>query len=238
MKKKRGRLWPCHMAGAADVRRLVVCLAACLLFTGVWIGCAPRSRYDLSYADGGFSATVSGQACRTAPVETTDASPMIGVDTAGTPVIVAAIVTVGAPRGAAAGGARDMCVVFTAPDALAGMTVTVTAADTAADGADGGDGADVGDGARIVTVRQGDLAVTAPAGGVYDGLLTLARVCFPIGDVVSISPMSEGEDGYTVTLSAAAAVQRLTFSAGAAAGTMPSRIRYEDETGWLDLTVA
>lgn len=230
-------------AGYAGLFGLAVILCACLAGGG----CAPLVRYDLSYAEGTFTVAVSGQMCRTIPVEVNSEHAMTGVDGVGEPFAVAATVTFGPPADETGiiGGAdglqgRDVSVTFTAPPALAGITV-VAATEPVTSSSDGH---------RVTTVRLGDLTVSAPSGGAYDGLLVIARACLPVGDIVRVTPgggttandtgnghgLTVGE-GPTVTVARAGEEQQLTFPADAGEGATPCHIRYTHEAGWLDLRV-
>ncbi len=168
---------------------------------------APLRPSDFAYADSAFTAALRGTF-----------TPSDGL-----PRSVAAEISVGAPS--EDGGARDVTVSFTAPPALAGVTVRGTAT------SDGG--------ARAVTftVDSPYGAVTAAAAhGEYDGFLRFAEALIPVGDVAEVSPTAE--DGtHTVTRRSAEGDWEATylFSDG---GGLPLRVTVRRAGEVLELAVS
>ena len=218
--------------------RWVVCLVVCGLLMGACAPMPPRDRF--AYAGGEFEVTVRGSFT---PAEIPGAeatAPAVPAVPAATPREIAATVAFGTPVGDDP-AVRDVTIVFTAPDTLAGATVT--AVWKAAEGR-GGEG--TADGApaseeytRTVTFSfpspYGTPAVTA-TDGALDGLLRFAEALLPLGDVTDITP-TDGAGVCTVTRRSADGerVAVFTFSEERA---LPLRVHVSDPAGVIDLSVS
>lgn len=193
------------------------------LLTVLWLllscsACSPMTpKNPFAYADGAFSVTVQGTYTpATAPHES------------GQPRGFSATVTAGAP----AGGdptLRDLAVTFTAPDTLAGVTVSSTLS-TAPDGAV----------KRSVTFSRpsdyGEIRFTA-TGEELDGLLRFAEALLPLGDVAEVSPAaSDGSFAVTVTHGTEQGKCETVFWF-LRGESMPWRVRKTDEYGHLEMLV-
>ena len=234
MMKKIGR----DRRAAHRMRRIPVTVLVLTVLLLAGVGCVGVPTADLSYADKGFSVTVQGEMCRTAAVAINGEQAITGVDGVGEPMAFAATVTIAPPtvgEGGAAG--REMTVTFTAPAALAGVTVTRRV------GADG---------RAVTTVCRGDFTVTdadpdgraydgraydgrAYDGRAYDGLLLPAYTCLPTGDVTAVTPVVDGRQ--TVTLTGDGTEQTMTFEVTGEAGGIPGHIRLTHATGWVEVQV-
>lgn len=183
------------------------------LLTGGGLGLAsctpapPPATTDFAYASAAFSATVRGSF-----------TPADGV-----PRPVAAAVTVGAPTG---GGERPMSLSFTAPDALAGVTVTVTPTPDAEGG-----------GHTVAFTADSPYGrVTSSAdGGELDGLLRFAEALLPQGEVVAVSP-SEEDGTHTVTCRTSDGRRETVFRFSGTGG-LPLRVTVRTEGETVDLAV-
>ena len=194
--------------------RFSVCLTVALFCLSVLFSCVPEGRRDdFAYADSPFSLSVEG-------------TYLPATDPDGTPRPVAATVT----AGTSVNGdptLRDLAVTFTAPAALAGLTVTATPS-PAADGTI----------ARQVTLSYpsdyGEVTVTA-VGEELDGLLRFAEALLPVGDVTETSPV--GEDGaYTVTRRTGDGAREAVF-AFTEGQPFPTGVVFTDERGRVELKV-
>jgi hypothetical protein len=147
------------------MRSFFACLLAfCLLLCST--ACTPAPRDPFAYAAAPFSVTVKG-------------TYLPAHDGSGTPRPIAAVITAGAPASEDL-TLRDLTVTFTAPAALAGVTVTALVS-PASDGTV----------SRSVTFSYpsdcGEIKVTAK-GREFDGLLRFAEAWLPAGDVAEVSP--------------------------------------------------
>ena len=173
--------------------------------------CAPARGDPFAYADGAFSVPVRGTYT---PAED-------GIPRAFSATVTVGAVTVGAP----ADGdplLRDLTVTFTAPESLAGMTVTASAGSAAGS-------------AAVLTYPSvyGDIQIAA-AGEELDGFLRFAEALLPIGDVAEASPT--GADGsYTVTRRAEGREATFTFTEGR---DLPIRVTVVTPEEVLTLTVS
>ncbi len=181
------------------------------------VGCTTHHPVDLSYANRAFSVTVRGSVCRTATDGYKGNPALPGEGFTNHPREVSATVTVGAPS--SDGSSRPLAVTFTAPDALAGLTVTRRA------DAQG----------RPITILAWHGQTVTDTTAAFDGLLLLAYACLPVGDVTAVSPATAS--GYTVTLAGGGAEQILTFPVEAVQGAAPCHIRYTHASGWVELQV-
>ena len=120
---------------------------------------------------------------------------------------------------------RDLTVTFTAPDTLAGLTVTATLS-TAPDGTVG----------RVVSLsypsEYGDVSMTAE-GGELDGLLRFAEALLPLGDVAEVSPVA-ADGSCTITRRAGERVATFTFVEGR---RLPVSVTLTDGRGAAALVV-
>lgn len=177
-------------------------------------GCAPApSRDPFAYAADPISVTLEG-------------TYLSAADPEGAPRPFAARVGIGAPREDAP-ACRDLTVTFTAPAALAGVTVTAALSPASS-----------GTVTRTVTLAYpsdyGEILITAK-GQEFDGLLRPAEALLPSGYVVEVSP--RGEDGsFTVTRRSGDGTReaQFTFTAGQ---PLPSRVILTEPSGRMEVRV-
>ena len=161
------------------MRLLLPCFTVLFLMLSL-TACTPTaSRDPFAYAAAPFSLTVEG-------------TYLPAGDAEGTPRPFAARISAGAPVDGDP-TLRDLTVTFTAPDTLAGLTVTA-ALSTAPEGTV----------TRTVSFTYlsdyGQVSFTAESGEL-DGLLRYAEAWLPIGDVAEVSPKSP-DGGYIQLLCA------------------------------------
>ena len=187
---------------------LAVSLILCLLFS--LPACTPTAPRDpFAYAAAPFSLSVEGTYL---PVNDSD----------GVPRPFAAQITAGAPVGGDP-TLRDLTVTFTAPDTLAGLTVTATLSP-----------APEGTVTRTVTFTYpsdyGQVAFTAE-GGELDGLLRFAEGWLPVGDVAGISPKDENGE-YTIVRRTGEREAVFSFAEGQ---ELPVGVRLTDGRGVVEM---
>ena len=186
-------------------------LILCLVFCSTACSHAPKDPF--AYAAAPFSVTVEG-------------TYLPASDHEGTPRPMAATVTAGAPVNGDS-TLRDLTVTFTAPEALAGVTVTAALSPAP-------DGTILRSVVFSYPSEHGELRVTAK-GGEFDGLLRFAEALLPIGDTTEISPVSE--DGhFTVTRQGADGRREavFTFAQGA---SFPMGVTLTDGRGRVELAL-
>ena len=192
-------------------RALPLILALLLLPLSLQACTPPPPPDDFAYAEGAFSASVRGT------------YPPAG-DGEGAPRSFAAQITAGAPV-AGDPTLRNLSVTFTAPEALAGVTVTATLSP-----------ASEGTVTRTVTFTYpsdyGKVQATAESGAL-GGLLRFAEALLPIGDVTEISPTAP-DGSFSVTRQRGARVATFSF---AGEGTHPLGVTLSDGRGTVTLTV-
>lgn len=185
---------------------LLVLLALCLLLTA----CAPATADPFAYAEGSFSLSVAG-------------TYLPAADPGGAPRPFTAEITAGPPQNGDP-TLRDLTVIFTSPDSLAGLTITATVT-AASEGVN-----------RAVRFTYpsayGSIQATAE-GDELDGLLRFGEGWLPLGDVTEISP-KDVDGRYTVTRRRGEREAVFTFVAGE---TLPTRVRLTDERGALEMAV-
>lgn len=185
---------------------LLVLLALCLLLTA----CAPATADPFAYAEGSFSLSVAG-------------TYLPAADPDGAPRPFTAEITAGPPQNGDP-TLRDLTVIFTSPDSLAGLTITATV--TASSEA-------VNRAVRFTyPSAYGSIHATAE-GDELDGLLRFGEGWLPLGDVTEISP-KDVDGRYTVTRRRGEREAVFTFVAGE---TLPTRVRLTDERGALEMAV-
>ncbi len=172
--------------------------------------CAPaRPKDPFAYAKEPFAASVRGTYT---PAGDTAPRPFAATVTAGAPVD-------GDPT------RRDLTVTFTAPDTLAGVTVTATLSPAPDEGY-----------ARTVTFTYpsdyGNIRVTAK-GPEFDGFLRFAEALLPLGDVAKVSPKA-ADGSYTVICRARDREAVFTFSEEQ---DLPLRVTVTTPTESLSFTV-
>lgn len=187
---------------------LAFSLILCLLF--FLPSCAPTAPRDpFAYAAAPFSLSVEG-------------TYLPASDEGGTPRPFAAQITAGSPMNGDP-ALRDLTVTFTAPDTLAGLTVTATLSPTSE-----------GTVTRRVTFTYpsdyGQVDLTAK-NGELDGLLRYAEAWLPIGDVAEISPQDES-GGYTVTRRTGEREAVFIFAEG---HELPVSVRLIDGRGTVEM---
>ena len=188
---------------------VLLLLLFCLSFLSA---CAPPSRRDpFAYANEAFSLSVEG-------------FYLPANDPSGSPRPFAATVTVGEPRSQDP-ALRALSVTFTAPETLAGVTVTATLSPSP-------DGALTRGVAFTYPSDYGNIQTTAE-GGELDGFLRFVEGWLPVGDVTEISPKSP-DGSYTVTRKDGDRIAVFTFGAGE---TFPTGVRITDKRGTVDMTV-
>lgn len=194
------------------MRRFVGLLLLVSIFLTVPLLCAgcqtTPSWEDFAYAAAPFSATVRG-------------SFLPPDDPTGAPRPITATVTVGAPDPTT--GARDMTVTFTAPESLAGVTVTAAHRN----------------GTRTVTFTYpssyGTVTATSETGN-FDGIFRFAEALLPIGDVVEVSPVDEG--GTCTVTRRTADGEREAVYVFSTEQALPLRVKVTDGYGITELTVS
>ena len=186
-------------------------LILCLFFCST--ACSPAPKDPFAYAASPFSVTVEG-------------TYLPASDHEGTPRPMAATVTAGAPVNGDP-TLRDLTVTFTAPEALAGVTITATLSPAA-------DGTILRSVVFSYPSEHGELRVTAK-GGEFDGLLRFAEALLPIGDTAEISPVSE-DGNFTVTRQGADGRREavFTFAQGA---PFPTGVTLTDGRGRVELAL-
>lgn len=190
---------------------LLVLLALCLLLTA----CAPATADPFAYAEGSFSLSVAG-------------TYLPAADPGGAPRPFTAEITAGPPQNGDP-TLRDLTVIFTSPDSLAGLTITATV--TAA--SEGASTEGVNRAVRFTyPSAYGSIQATAE-GDELDGLLRFGEGWLPLGDVTEISP-KDVDGRYTVTRRRGEREAVFTFVAGE---TLPTRVRLTDERGALEMAV-
>lgn len=190
---------------------LAVSLILCLLFS--LTACTPTAPRDpFAYAAAPFSLLVEGTYL---PVNDSD----------GAPRPFAVRISAGAPVDGDP-ALRDLTVTFTAPDTLAGLTVTATLSP-----------APEGTVTRAVTFTYpsdyGQVSFTAE-NGELDGLLRYAEAWLPIGDVAGISPQDEN-GGYTIVRRTGGREAVFTLAEGQA---LPVGVRLTDGRGIVDMRMS
>ena len=186
-------------------------LILCLFFCST--ACSPAPKDPFAYAASPFSVTVEG-------------TYLPASDPEGTPRPMAATVTAGAPVNGDP-TLRNLTVTFTAPEALAGVTVTAALSPAP-------DGTILRSVVFSYPSEHGEIRVTAK-GGEFDGLLRFAEALLPIGDTVEISPVTE--DGhFTVTRQGADGRREavFTFAQGA---SFPTGVTLTDGRGRVELAL-
>ena len=186
-------------------------LILCLVFCST--ACSPAPKDPFAYAASPFSVTVEG-------------TYLPAGDEDGTPRPMAATVTAGAPVNGDP-TLRDLTVTFTAPEALAGVTVTATLSPAS-------DGTILRSVVFSYPSEHGELRVTAK-GGEFDGLLRFAEALLPIGDTAEISPVGE-EGSFTVTRRTGDSTREavFTFAQGA---SFPTGVTLTDGRGRVELAL-
>ncbi len=170
------------------------CVTVAILLSIVCLcvgSCAPAAVTPdtaFSYADGDFSATVSGTVTRLVPDGYTGSAALVGERLTDTARSFSAAVAV---YGDASGG-RAATVTYTAPSALAGVTVTrITDPSTGR--------------STVTLVRpvEGGGSVTidlsSAAASVTDSLLAPVLALLPVGDVTAVTPTEGGRMAVTRT---------------------------------------
>ena len=185
------------------MRSFFLCLIACLLLIS-FPACSPSAqRNPFAYAEGGFSVSVRGTY---SPAGETAPRPF------------AAQITVGVPVGGDL-TLRDLTVTFTAPPTLAGVTVSAVHAN----------------GTRTVTFSYasdyGNVELPTKSEA-FDGFLRFAEALLPLGDVVDISPVTDGS--YTVTRKGEGREAVFTFAEGQ---VFPLRVAVTSSEEVLTFTV-
>ena len=202
--------------------RHVFALLTVLFFLLSCSACSPMTpKNPFAYADGAFSVTVQGTY-----------TPATATDESGQPRGFSATVTVGAPTDGNP-TLRDLTVIFTSPDTLAGVTVTATPS-TAPDGTV----------RRSVTFSRpsdyGEVRYTA-TGEELDGLLRFAEALIPLGDVAEVSPEApDGSFAVTVTVTVTHGTEQVgseTVFWFLRGESLPWRVRKTDEYGHLEMLV-
>ena len=185
-----------------------VSLILCLLFS-LPACTTTASRDPFAYAAAPFSLLVEGTYL---PINDSD----------GVPRPFAAQITAGAPMNGDP-TLRDLTVTFTAPDTLAGLTVTATLS-PAPEGAV----------TRTVTFTYpsdyGRVEFTAE-GGALDGLLRFAEGWLPVGDVAGISPKDENGE-YTIVRRTGEREAVFSFAEGQ---ELPVGVRLTDGRGVVEM---
>ncbi len=195
------------------MRRIIAIFVAVYLFLTLSACSRPAGRRDFAYAEGAFTVSLSGTYC---PASDSD----------GTPRPFAATVTAGEPTGGDP-TLRDLTLIFTAPDALRGSTVTAVLSS----------GPDTGNTARrqVTFTYPSDYGEvrTVAKGSEFDGLLRFAEALLPLGDVTYVSPVTE--DGTrTVTRERGSRTVTFRFSEDS---IYPTALRLTDARGTVDCTV-
>ena len=190
---------------------LAVSLILCLLFS--LPACTPTASHDpFAYAAAPFSLTVEG-------------TYLPAGDAEGTPRPFAARISAGAPVDGDP-TLRDLTVTFTAPDTLAGLTVTAALSP-----------APEGTVTRTVSFTYssdyGQVSFTAESGEL-DGLLRYAEAWLPIGDVAGISPQDEN-GGYTIVRRTGEREAVFTFAEGQ---PFPIAVRLTDGRSIVDMRMS
>lgn len=174
--KKRKQRLP-GVRGAA----LCLCLLGSLALAGCGQVTAPggmtRHRAGLDYTEGDLAVSVRGTYTRQEPDGYTGDPGKTGESLTGQPRDIAAEVQLGRT----AAGARRICLRYTQPEALAGLTLTTEGAPA------------------TVTVTLDGLTVRATDGR-YDRLLLPALLLLGEGDITAVG--RDGEGRRTVTLTA------------------------------------
>ena len=191
---------------------LFLSILLCLMTVPLLSSCGPaRRQEDFAYADIPFSLSVEGTYLPTH-------------DAGGTPRPIAAEVTAGAPVDGDP-TLRSLTVTFTAPEALAG--VTITAHLTAAP-----DGTVSRQVVFVYPSDYGQIGFTAK-GAELDGFLRFAEAWLPIGDVTEVSPKAS-DGSFTVTRRRGAREAVFTFTNES---PLPLRVAVSDEHGRMELAV-
>ena len=192
------------------LRRFLPVLALLLSCPLLLTACAPAvGRDPFAYANEAFSLSVEGVY-------------LPANDPSGSPRPFAATVTVGEPRSQDP-ALRELSVTFTAPETLAGVTVTATLSPSP-------------DGTLAHRVEftypsdYGSVHATAK-GNEPDGLLRFALGWIPTGDVTEISPQAP-DGSYTVTRTEGDRVTVFTFGAGC---DFPVTVKITDERGTVEM---
>lgn len=185
---------------------LLVLLALCLLLTA----CAPATADPFAYAEGSFSLSVAG-------------TYLPAADPDGAPRPFTAEITAGPPQNGDP-TLRDLTVIFTSPDSLAGLTITATVTVSS----------ETANRAVRFTYPSAYGSIQATAeGDELDGLLRFGEGWLPLGDVTEISP-KDVDGRYTVTRRRGEREAVFTFVAGE---TLPAGVRLTDERGALEMAV-
>ncbi len=175
--------------------------------------CAPAAQKDpFAYAAAPFSLSVEG-------------TYLPANDGGGTPRPFAATVTAGAPVNGDP-TLRNLTVTFTAPETLAGVTVTATLPPAP-------DGAVMRSVVFSYPSDYGRVELTAK-GAEFDGLLRFAEALLPVGDAAEVS--QKASDGrYTVTRRKGEREAVFTFSEGSG---FPVSVRLTDGRGVVEMNVS
>lgn len=188
---------------------LLLAALSCLLLLTACSPAVPRDPF--AYAAAPFSFSVEG-------------TYLPANDGGGVPRPFAAKITVGAPQNGDP-TRRDLAVTFTAPAALAGVTVTA-ALSPAADGTV----------KRTVTFTYPSAYGTVQAAAKadeLDGFLRFAEGWLPVGDAVEVSPKRE-DGSYTVTRRVEGREAAFTFAEGS---DLPVSVRLTDGRGVVEMAV-
>ena len=192
--------------------RLCLFFSLLLLCILTLTACAPAvGRDPFAYANEAFSLSVEGVY-------------LPANDPQGSPRPFAATATVGEPRSQDP-ALRELSVTFTAPETLAGVTVTATLSPSL-------DGALTRGVAFTYPSDYGNVQATA-RGDELDGLLRFAEGWLPIGDVTDISPKA-ADGSYTIIRREGDRVAVFTFGSGS---NFPVKVKITDERGTVEMTV-
>lgn len=194
-----------------------------LLLVSALVSCSPArvTKNFFAYAEKPFSVTVRGTFTRTAADGYTGAPGLTGTPLTGAPQEIAATVTFGAPSAA---GLRETTVAFSAPAAMAGITVTLIPPRESGE-------------AVITLTRPSDYGEIRLQGEHLRPLLRFAEALIPDGDVVTVSAVENGAQSVTVARPDGQKTAVFVFDGGSGR-SLPSRVTVKTEGEELRLDIS